>query len=73
MSGIEGTTPFGDDPDRVNPASRLAAVMEQGAWALLPIHAHLLFRTGARPLALDLRVGPQNVYRAALARLSATR
>jgi hypothetical protein len=35
------------------------------AWALLPNHAHLLVRTGPRPLASVLGIHPQSVYRAA--------
>jgi REP element-mobilizing transposase RayT len=44
-----------DDADRDEFVTRLAALAETSAlivyaWALLPNHAHLLVRTGTRPL-----------------------
>ena len=61
---------FTDDTDRADFVVRLAALAEAGActiyaWVLLPNHAHLLVRTGGRPLAPVLGIRPQNVYRAA--------
>ena len=60
VRGIERTTLFRDDPDRVDFVTRLAALAAQGAltvyaWALLPNHAHLLVRTGTRPLPRSMR------------------
>jgi len=60
VRGIERTTLFRDDRDRADFVARLARVAEQGAltiyaWALLPNHAHLLVRTGTRPLARSMR------------------
>jgi REP element-mobilizing transposase RayT len=60
VRGIERTTIFRDDTDRVDFLRRLAGVVERGAvtvyaWALLPNHAHLLLRTGTRPLARSMR------------------
>ncbi len=60
VRGIERTTVFRDDTDRAEFLTRLADVVERGAvtvyaWALLPNHAHLLLRTGARPLARSMR------------------
>ncbi len=60
VRGIERTTIFRDDRDRADFVARLARVAEQGAltiyaWALLPNHAHLLVRTGTRPLARSMR------------------
>ncbi len=60
VRGIERTTIFRDDTDRADFVTRLAAVAAQGAptvyaWALLPNHAHLLLRTGVRPLARVMR------------------
>ena len=55
VRGIERTALFRDDRDRTDFVARLAALAETGAWvvyawALLPNHAHLLVRTGQRPL-----------------------
>jgi REP element-mobilizing transposase RayT len=60
VRGIERRAIFRDDRDRADFIARLAALAEQGAltvyaWALLPNHAHLLVRTGTRPLARSLR------------------
>jgi len=60
VRGIERTTIFRDDRDRTDFVGRLTALVEAGAWtvyawALLPNHAHLLVRTGARPLARTMR------------------
>jgi len=57
---IEGRAIFRDDADRADFVARLAPVAEAGAltvyaWALLPIHLHLLVRTGSRPLARAMR------------------
>jgi REP element-mobilizing transposase RayT len=60
VRGIERTTIFRDDADRAEFLGRLAGLVEPEAltvyaWALLPNHAHLLLRTGARPLARSMR------------------
>jgi putative transposase len=60
VRGIERTTLFRDDPDRTDFVARLAALAEARAltvyaWALLPNHAHLLVRTGDRPLPRSMR------------------
>ena len=60
VRGIERTALFRDDRDRTDFVARLAALVETGAWtvyawALLPNHAHLLVRTGQRPLARSMR------------------
>jgi len=60
VRGIERTTIFQDDTDRADFVARLAAPAEHGAltvyaWALLPNHAHLLVRTGSRPLPRSMR------------------
>ena len=60
VRGIERTTIFRDDTDRSDFIARLAALAEAGAWtvyawALLPNHAHLLVRTGTRPLPRSMR------------------
>ena len=58
--GRERRTIFRDDTDRADFVARLAGVAEQGAWtvfawALLPDHAHLVVRTGIRPLPRSMR------------------
>jgi REP element-mobilizing transposase RayT len=58
--GIERTQIFRSDTDRADFVARLAALAEAGAltvyaWACLPNHAHLLVRTGRRPLARSMR------------------
>ena len=60
VRGIERRVIFRDDTDRVDFVARLATLAEQGAltvyaWALLPNHAHLLVRTGGRPLPRSMR------------------
>jgi REP element-mobilizing transposase RayT len=60
VRGIERRAIFRDDRDRDDFVRRLAAHVESGAvmvfaWALLPNHAHLLVRTGKRPLAHTMR------------------
>ena len=60
VRGIERTALFRDDRDRVDFVARLARLTAAGAWrvyawALLGNHAHLLVRTGDRPLARTLR------------------
>jgi putative transposase len=60
VRGIERTQIFRDDQDRADFVARLAAGVEAGAWtvfawALVPNHAHLLVRTGQRPLARSMR------------------
>jgi REP element-mobilizing transposase RayT len=60
VRGIERTTIFRDDVDRADFVARVAGLAEQGAWTvyawtLLPNHAHLLVRTGARPLPRSMR------------------
>jgi len=60
VRGIERTAIFRDDRDRADFVARLARLAEAGAltvyaWALLPNHAHLLVRTGTRPLARSMR------------------
>jgi REP element-mobilizing transposase RayT len=60
VRGIERTAIFQDDTDRADFVARLAALAEHGAltvyaWALLPNHAHLLVRTGSRPLPRSMR------------------
>ena len=51
---------FRDDQDRTDVVARIAALAEGRAWivyawTLLPKHAHLLVRTGTRPLARSMR------------------
>ncbi len=60
VRGIERRAIFRDDVDRAEFVRRLSALVEAGAltvyaWALLPNHAHLLVRTGARPLHRSFR------------------
>lgn len=60
VRGIERTRIFRDDADGADFVARLAALAEAGAltvyaWALLPNHAHLLVRTGGRPLPRSMR------------------
>jgi REP element-mobilizing transposase RayT len=55
VRGLERRAIFRDDTDRADFVARLAARADAGgltvyAWALLPNHAHLLVRTGTRPL-----------------------
>jgi len=60
VRGLERRAIFRDDTDRADFGARLAALAESGAlrvyaWALLPNHAHLLIRTGRRPLPRSIR------------------
>ncbi len=60
VRGIERTAIFRDDRDRADFVARVAQLAERGAlavaaWALLPNHAHLLVRTGTRPLPRSMR------------------
>jgi REP element-mobilizing transposase RayT len=60
VRGIERRLIFRGDADRADFLARLAGLAEAGmlvvyAWALLPNHAHLLVRTGSRPLARSMR------------------
>ena len=60
LRGIERTSLFRDNRDCADFVARLAGLAAQGAltvyaWALLPTHAHLLLRTGTRPLPRSMR------------------
>jgi putative transposase len=60
VRGIEDRPIFRDDRDRDDFTQRLATLAPATgltiyAWALLPNHAHLLVRTGTRPLARTMR------------------
>jgi REP element-mobilizing transposase RayT len=60
VRGLERRVIFVDDGDRADFVARVAALAEHGAWtvyawALLPNHAHLLVRTGGRPLPRAMR------------------
>ncbi|MEK7205308.1 MAG: transposase [candidate division NC10 bacterium] len=60
VRGLERRVIFRDAQDRADFVGRLATLAEHGAltvyaWALLPNHAHLLLRTGRRPLARSMR------------------
>ena len=60
VRGLERRVIFREDVDRAEFVARLAALAADGAlsiyaWALLPNHAHLLVRTGTRPLARSMR------------------
>ena len=60
VRGLERRAIFRDDRDRSDFVARVAHLAEQGAWtvsawALLANHAHLLVRTGTRPLARNMR------------------
>ena len=60
VRGIERRDIVRDRRDRAAFVARLAALAQAGAWtvyawALLPNHAHLLVRTGQRPLAATMR------------------
>ena len=60
VRGLERRPIFRDDVDRADFVGRLAALVDATgltvyAWALLPTHAHLLVRTGQRPLARCMR------------------
>jgi REP element-mobilizing transposase RayT len=60
VRGLERRAIFRDDADRADFVARLGALAEEGgftvyAWALLANHAHLLIRSGSRPLARSMR------------------
>ena len=60
VRGLERRPIFRDDVDRRDFWARVGALVEATgltvyAWALLPNHAHLLLRTGRRPLARCMR------------------
>ena len=60
VRGIERCAIFRDDRDRADFVDRVAALAAAKgwtvvAWALLPNHAHLLVRSGRRPLAAAMR------------------
>jgi REP element-mobilizing transposase RayT len=60
VRGIERTALFRDDRDSADFVGRVAALAAAGAWtvyawALVGNHAHLLVRTGTRPLPRSLR------------------
>src|SRR5574341_1073071 len=60
VRGLERRAIFRDDVDRADFVARLAGLAARGtvtvyAWALPPDHAHLLLRTGTRPLARSMR------------------
>ncbi len=60
VRGLERRPIFWDDADRRDFCARLGALVDAAAltvyaWALLPNHAHLLLRTGQRPLARCMR------------------
>jgi REP element-mobilizing transposase RayT len=58
--GIERRDIFWDDHDRNNFLERLGRIIDESdtccyAWALLPNHCHLLFKTGLTPVATIMR------------------
>ncbi|MBI4736442.1 MAG: transposase [candidate division NC10 bacterium] len=60
VRGLERRPIFRDDAGRRDFCARLGALVDAAAltvyaWALLPNHAHLLLRTGGRPLARCMR------------------
>ncbi len=60
IRGLEGRRIFRDNQDRDNLLSRLEALLTESqtacyAWALMPNHAHFLFRTGTEPLSSLMR------------------
>jgi REP element-mobilizing transposase RayT len=60
VRGLERRTIFRDETDCADFVARLASLVRQEAltiyaWALLPNHAHLLLRTGVRPLPRSMR------------------
>lgn len=60
IRGIERRKIFKDNKDRYNLLDRLAGLLPETqtacyAWALMPNHAHFLFRTGVVPLATVMR------------------
>ena len=68
VRGIERTPSSGTTRTGRDFVARLAALAEQGAWtvyawALLPNHAHLLVRTGTRPLPAEHAAPPHRLRR----------
>ena len=60
VRGLERRSIFRAEADRADFVARVARLVEAGAWAvyawaLLPNHAHLLVRTGQRPLPRSMR------------------
>jgi len=60
VRGVERRVIVRDDADRTTFVTRVARLAEQGAWtvyawALRPSHAHLLVRTGTRPVPRSMR------------------
>ena len=60
VRGIERRRIFSDDQDRDNFIERLGDIVTETktfcfAWALIPNHAHILFRTGQTGLATVMR------------------
>ena len=60
IRGIERRQIFTNDKDREDFLNRLAVILPATqtncyAWALIPNHAHFLFRTGRRPLSIVMR------------------
>lgn len=60
VRGIERKAIFWDDTDRQDFLDRLAEILPRTstacyAWALMPNHVHLLFRTGEKPIADVMR------------------
>lgn len=60
IRGIEGRGIFEDDNDREDFLKRLSNLLQETvtpcyAWALMTTHVHLLFRTGAVPIASVMR------------------
>jgi len=60
VRGIERKRIFYDDNDRDNFVARLTAILPEStarcyAWALIPNHLHLLFRTGKVPISTVMR------------------
>ena len=60
VRGIEGKKIFMDNSDCDDFLTRLGKILSETstpcyAWALMPNHAHLLFRTGSEPLSHVMR------------------
>ena len=60
VRGIEKRDIFWDNHDRSNFLERLGTIIDESstrcyAWALLPNHCHLLFKTGLSPIATVMR------------------
>jgi len=71
VRGIERRKIFWDDAGRYSFVNRLGKVLIEThtdcfAWAMIPIHVHLLMRTGLTPIATVMRrllTGSQSVKR----------